>query len=77
MLAQYDTEEAVKSNPFRKNALILLALVDNANGIRAILTDGKDEVDFANDREWADSTVGCDIRDYSESPEKLQGLLQR
>lgn len=75
VLKQYDTEEARKSNPFRKNALILLALVDNANGVRAVLTDGKREIGFINAREWADYTVGEDVRNYAESPEKLQELI--
>ncbi|WP_273226005.1 M56 family metallopeptidase [Geosporobacter ferrireducens] len=76
VLKQYDTEEAVKSNPFRKNALILLALVDNANGVRTVLTDGKREVGFINARKWAEETVGRDVRDYAESPEKLQALIE-
>jgi beta-lactamase regulating signal transducer with metallopeptidase domain len=75
VLKQYDTEEARKSNPFRKNALILLALVDNAKGVRAVLTDGEREVGFINAREWADYTVGEDVRNYAESPEKLQELI--
>ncbi|NLJ58940.1 MAG: DUF4825 domain-containing protein [Tissierellia bacterium] len=76
VLKQYDTEESLKSNLFRKNALILLALVDNAKGVRATLTDGKREVGFINAREWADYTVGQDVRNYAESPEKLQELIE-
>lgn len=75
LLPQYDTEEASRSNPFRRNALILLALVENADGVRATLTDGNREVSFNNGREWADYTVGNDIKSYAESPEKLQKLL--
>ncbi|ACL21241.1 peptidase M56 BlaR1 [Desulfitobacterium hafniense DCB-2] len=75
VLKQYDTEEARQDNPFRQNALILLALVDNAGGIRATLTDGQREVGFINGREWADYTVGEDVRNYAESPEKLQELM--
>ena len=75
VLAQYDTEEMIKSNPFHKNALILLALIDNANGVRAVLTDEKREVGFINGREWADYTVGEDVRNYAKSPEKLQELI--
>lgn len=75
ILKEYDTEETIKSNIFLKNALILLALVDNVNGIRATLTDGKHEVGFINVREWADYEVGEDIRNYAKSPEKLQELI--
>ena len=74
-LKKYDIESTPIANIFRKNALLLLALVDNAEGVRAVLTDGMREVGFANDREWADYTVGGDVRDYAESPEKLQELI--
>lgn len=75
VLTQYDTVESSRSNFFRKNALILLALVDNASGVRATLTDGNREVGFINGREWANYTVGNDIRNYAENPEKLQELF--
>lgn len=74
-LKKYDTESTPVIDTFRKNALLLLALVDNAEGVRAVLTDGKREVGFINGREWADYTVGCDVRNYAESPEKLQCLI--
>ncbi|HZK27229.1 MAG TPA: DUF5301 domain-containing protein [Thermoclostridium sp.] len=74
-LKKYDTENTPVANIFRKNALLLLALVDNAEGVRAVLTDGKREVGFVNGREWADYTVGGDVRNYAESPEKLQELI--
>ena len=77
ILKKYDTEEMVKSNPFSKNALIILTLVDNAEGVRAVLTDGKREVGFIKTREWADYTVGEDVRNYSDSPEKLEELIER
>ncbi|HOJ09356.1 MAG TPA: hypothetical protein PK733_02040 [Clostridiales bacterium] len=41
----------------------------------AVLTDGKREVGFINTREWANYTVGGDVRNYAESPEKLQELI--
>ena len=74
-LQKYDTENTPVVDIFRKNALLLLALVDNAEGVRAVLTDGEQEVGFINGREWADYTVGGDVRDYAESPEKLQELI--
>jgi len=75
VLKQYDTVEFSKADPFRKNALVLLALVDNAGGVRAMLTDGQREVGFINGREWADYTVGEDVRNYAENPETLQKLI--
>lgn len=74
-LKKYDTENTHVIDIFRKNALLLLALIDNADDVRAVLTDGEREVGFSNGREWADYTVGRDIRDYAESPEKLQELI--
>ncbi|WP_300384099.1 M56 family metallopeptidase [Clostridium sp.] len=76
ILKEYDTEETIKSDIFRKNALILLALVDNSKGVRATLTDGKREVGFINGREWADYAVGEDVRNYAKSPQKLQELIE-
>lgn len=76
-LIQYDTEEANKTmaNPFRKDALILLALIDNADQITATLTDGTRTVGFINSREWADDIVGGDVRTFAESAETLQKLI--
>ncbi|MDD2235045.1 MAG: M56 family metallopeptidase [Desulfitobacteriaceae bacterium] len=74
-LEKYNTANSPIADTFRKNALLLLALVDNAESIRAVLADGNREVGFNNGREWADYTVGKDVRDYSKSPEKLQELI--
>ncbi len=73
-LTEYDAEPE-KANPLRKNALLLLALVDNADSIKATLTDGKGSVSFNNGRDWADATLGEDARNYAASPAKLQKLL--
>lgn len=75
MLAKHDTSDSTLVEPFRKNALLLLALVDNADEVRAVLTDGNREVGFLNSREWAENTVGGDVRDFAKSPEKLQELI--
>lgn len=74
-LKQYDAKDSPIADPFRKNALLLLALVENADGVRAVLTDGSREVGFISGREWANYTVGRDIRDYAASAEKLQELI--
>lgn len=74
-LKKYDTENTSIVDIFRKNALLLLALVDNAKGVRAVLTDGEREVGFINGREWADYTVDGDVREYAQSPKKLQELI--
>ena len=74
-LEKYDTENTPVAKLLRKNALLLLALVDNAEGVRAVLTDGKREIVLDNGREWADHTVGGDVRSYAESPENLKELI--
>lgn len=74
-LEGYDTESTPLIDPFRKNALLLLALVENAEGVRAVLTDGTREVGFIHVREWADYTVGGDVRDYAATSEALQKLI--
>ncbi|MEY8352997.1 DUF4825 domain-containing protein [Lachnospiraceae bacterium 54-53] len=75
VLKKYDAADSRIIDPFQKNALLLLALVGNADQITAVFTDGSGEMSFINDREWADEIVGCDVRDYAESPEKLQELI--
>jgi len=75
ILKYYDIEEKYITNFFNNNALVLLALIDNADQINATITDGQLKKGFINAREWADDTVGCDVRDYAESPEKLQELI--
>ena len=73
---KYDTPDSKASGLFRKNALLLLSLVDNAGKISAVITDGERELEFISDREWADSIAGGDIREYAASPEKLQQLIE-
>ncbi|WP_422659848.1 M56 family metallopeptidase [Paenibacillus sp. EC2-1] len=75
VLNAYDTEGANVSRPFFNNALILLALIDNADGVQVTLTDGNREVNFTYGLEWANSTVGEDIKNYAETPEKLKELI--
>ncbi len=75
VLSEYDTESTSVANSFRANALLLLSLIENADEIQATLTDGSRKVSFTNGREWAVHTVDGDVRDYAQSPEKLQELI--
>jgi len=75
LLAEYDTEHASIGNSFKANALLLLALIENADEIQASLTDGSRKVSFTNGREWANHTVNGDVRDYAKSPETVQKLI--
>ena len=60
---------------FKKNALILLALVDNAEGVRMVLTDGTSDVSFNYGRQWAEESMNGDVRDYAASQEQFQELI--
>ncbi len=74
-LKYYDKEEKDIEESFGNNAILLLALIDNADQISTIITDGKLKKGFINVREWADDSVGRDVRHYAKSPEKLQELI--
>ena len=75
VIGQYERNDSSIEELVQKNALLLLVLVENAEGVRTVLTDGSREVVFTSDRTWADEFVGGDVRDYAASPEKLQGLI--
>ncbi len=74
-LAKYSAESTSTIGILQKNALLLLALVDNAEGVKSLVTDGTFEVGFNYGREWADETVGSDVRNYAESAVQLQELV--
>lgn len=74
LLKQYEKKESLNAKLFSKNAVILLTLVDNADGVRTILTDGNREVGFMNTREEAEKLLDTDIRSYAKSPEKIKLL---
>lgn len=66
---------------FGKNALILLALIENADEVKfGILEDEEGSslsFKYYNfEKEWADKTVGGNIKDYSQSLEKLEELTK-
>lgn len=66
------------ANAFRRPALLLFALIDNLEDFYVITTDtrgGTTEIHY--DRSWAEKTMGGDVRDYAESAEKLQMLLDQ
>ncbi len=75
VIKQYDVLENKKLDIFRKNALILLALIDNADTVTAVLEDGDNTIEFTSSREWAEEIVGGDVRDYANSPEELEVLI--
>lgn len=75
VLDSYNKQEGNRLSPFFNNALLLLSLIDNADGVQVTLTDGDREVNFMYGLEWANSTVGEDIKNYAESPEKLKELI--
>lgn len=74
-LKQYETKEKYMADFFENNGLVLLALIDNADQISLSITDGNLKKGVITTREWADEIVGGDVRDYAQSPEKLQELI--
>lgn len=59
-----------------QNALLLFALIDNLEDFYVTIDKPLDDgTAFHYTRSWADELVGGDVRDYAESPEKLQDLI--
>ncbi len=72
--AAYDASEP--DNNFRVNACIMLSLIENADHITFYLDDGSENKDgFVFTREWAESIVGVDLWEESNSVEKLDSLI--
>lgn len=75
-LTKYEAVDSQTLYPIRKNALLMLALIENADRIWTTLTTNEGgEVRFTNVRDWANDMVGSNLRDYNQSPEKLQELI--
>lgn len=75
LFPDYSSEGSAASDTFRANALFLLALIENADEIQVTLTDGSQEIDFTNGREWADNAVEGEVANYGQNLEKLQKLI--
>lgn len=59
-----------------RNALLLFSLIDNLEDFYVTIGNPQDEgTAFHYIRSWADRLVGGDVRDYAESPERLQALI--
>ncbi|MNO70197.1 Methicillin resistance mecR1 protein [compost metagenome] len=73
---QGDDTASYEGSTLHLNALLLFALVDNLQDFYITMKDSEqDEPAFHYDRTWADEIAGRDVREYAESPEKLQELL--
>lgn len=75
LFPDYSSESSAASDRFRANALFLLALIENADEIQVTLTDGSQEIEFTNGREWADNAVEGEVANYGQNLEKLQKLI--
>jgi len=59
-----------------QNALFLFALVDNLEDFYVTIDNPPDDgAAFHYTRSWANEIVGSDVREYAQSPDKLQELL--
>lgn len=75
LFESYQNGSAESLNIFRKNALLILALADNAGGVRYRFTEGQKQIDRVITRIKADEILGKQVRGYGESPVKLQELM--
>lgn len=70
-----DTRSSYDIQQFDQNALLLFALIDNMEDFYVTIGNPPDagtELHYV--RSWADEFVGGDVRDYSESQDKLREL---
>ena len=67
---------AMNEGPFRKNAIIMFALIQNAEYITFELDDGTNPYSMQFTRDMADRFVDGDVWSYSSSPEQFETLLQ-
>lgn len=67
---------ALNEGPFRKNAIIMFALIHNAEYITFELDDGTNPYSMQFTRDGVDMFVDGDIWSYSSSPEQFETLLQ-
>lgn len=74
--AAYQSNTLAGEPQLHKNAALLLALVDNADGVGFWLDDGSGETPLAlyATRGWADHITGGDVRRFAESAEALEEL---
>lgn len=71
-----DETASYEGSSFNLNAILLFALVNNLQDFYVTMIDQEqEEWTFHYDRAWAETIADCDIRDYAESSEKLQELL--
>ncbi|MFA9381464.1 MAG: DUF4825 domain-containing protein, partial [Acetanaerobacterium sp.] len=74
--ARYNQPSGPNHEQFAKNAMLLLALIDNAEDIKYTLKDGASPVVGLNySREWADAIIEGDVRDYAKNAETLRQLI--
>ncbi|MGE4354377.1 MAG: M56 family metallopeptidase [Oscillospiraceae bacterium] len=74
--AAYDTSEPEKIAVFRKNACIMLSLIENADRVTFYLDDGEENKDgLVFTREWAESIAGANLWAESSSAESLNSLI--
>lgn len=71
-----DETASYERSSFNLNAILLFALVGNLQDFYVTMIDlEQEEQTFHYDRTWAERMADFDVRDYAESPEKLQELL--
>ncbi|WP_347489761.1 M56 family metallopeptidase [Desulfoscipio sp. XC116] len=67
---------ALNADPFRKNAIIMFALIHNVECITFVLDDGVNPYSIQFTRDAADMFADGDVWSYSESPEQFERLIK-
>lgn len=71
-----DGNASFSTQQLDKNALLLFALIDNLEDFYIEIGNPPDDgTAYHYTRSWADELVGSDVRNYAESPEQLQALI--
>lgn len=68
--------EAVNQASFKKNAIIMFSLIENADYINFDLNDGENSYIIKYTRDQANVVIGKDIREFSEDKNKFSRFLK-
>ncbi len=68
--------EAINQGPFKKNAIIMFSLIENADYINFDLNDGENSYIIKYTRDQANTDIGKDVREFSGDKNKFSRFLK-
>lgn len=68
--------EAINQGPFKKNAIIMFSLIENADYINFDLNDGENSYIIKYTRDQANTNIGKDVREFSGDKNKFSRFLK-